>query len=410
MTFELNDLIVPYSKGGVPIINLDKKLHRFLTILLYVVFATGYLLIYFGNTSGALMPLSLFTLIVALSTLSHLRYYRYDSVNNKAKIFIILNMLLLFIFLYFDHSDFRQLFLLVLIGDCIFAFPRSFSIPYVICTYSTYYPYMFFAYNQRDGWNYSFIFVDDLVISVFCIIILYLVKSQIKVNVKYNALLLKQDGAYSQLEKYATKIEDLAIVEERNRIALILHNSIGHSLTSIMLSLQAEKMELIHQHKIDKSAFQTVEKIIQDAMTLLRRTIENADDFTQLMAFDEIMDCFIREASNNTRVNISYTPQNTDFIQNSQKSVILNIVTEAITNAAKHSGCDYIQVTISGAIEGITLTINDNGCGYDTIDYGFGITKTIQLVERLNGHYEITSDKGCHISVFLPCEEVNEDV
>lgn len=388
-------------------INLDKKLHHYLTILLYFAFASGYLLIIIINESNNFIPLSILTLIVGLSTFSHIKYYRYDAVNNKAKLIIVINMILMFVFMYFNYTDFRQLFLLILIADCIFAFPRIFSIKYVIGTYVVYYPYIYTVYKYRMNWDYTSAFIDDIVISVFCIAILFLVKSQIIANVKYNTLLTERDEAFVQLEKYANKIEDLAIIEERNRIALVLHNSIGHSLTSIMLSLQAEKMELVSNKQISIKSFKVVETLIQDSMALLRKTIENADDFTQSMPFDEIVDCFIREASNNTKINITYDSKNIFYILNEQKSVILNVITEAVTNAVKHSDCSHIKVNIFCESNGISISIIDDGHGFETIKYGFGITKTIQQVNRLQGEYEIISNEGCHIRVFLPTEEVS---
>jgi signal transduction histidine kinase len=235
-------------------------------------------------------------------------------------------------------------------------------------------------------------------------------KSQINANVRYNELLIESDEAYKKLKKYSVKIEELAIVEERNRIALILHNSIGHSLTSIMISLQAEKMELVSKKQIDKDAFATVERLIQEAMKLLRRTIESADDFMKDIPFDDLMDMFIREASNNTKVIISYNSSHTSFIQDEQKSVIFNVVIESITNAMKHSGCKKIQVNINGNANEIRISISDDGCGFDAIKYGYGITKMKEQIQQIGGKYEVISKEGCKIRAILPINDVKVDV
>jgi signal transduction histidine kinase len=227
------------------------------------------------------------------------------------------------------------------------------------------------------------------------------------INVKYDALLVKSNEAYKNLKKYSAKVEELAVVEERNRIALILHNSIGHSLTSIMLSLQAEKMELVSKGKINKKAFGNVEKLIQEAMTLLRKTIESADDFMKDMPFDELMDMFIRNAANNTKANIRYEANKTNFIKDGQRSVIFNVVIESITNAMKHSQCEHIIVKINGYEDKISIEIMDDGYGFKSIDYGYGITKMKEQVEEIGGSYEINSKAGCQVKVILPIDEVN---
>jgi len=389
---------------------MDKKSHKYLTILLYLVFITGYIVIILGNKGLAIMPLFIYTLIVGISTYSHIKYYRHNAVDSKGKIFIILNMLLMFVFLYFDNSPLEQYFLLILIADCILAFSLTFSLTYIIGTYLAFYPYIIII-NNISGGTYIFLdFLEDIVISIFCIVIIYMVKSQIMINVKYDALLIESNESYKKLKKYSVKVEELAIVEERNRIALILHNSIGHSLTSIMLSLQAEKMELVSKKKIEKNAFANVETLIQEAMTLLRRTIESADNFMKDMPFDDLMDMFIRNAANNTKVNISYEANKSHFIKDEQRSVIFNVVIESITNAMKHSQCEQIIVKINGHEDRINIEILDDGCGFETIDYGYGITKMKEQVEQIGGSYKINSKVGCQVKVILPIEEVNADV
>jgi len=286
----------------------------------------------------------------------------------------------------------------------------TFSMGYIIGTYLVFYPYIIITSMYKNSDYFVNGFIEDFVISVICVVILYMFKSQISSNVRYNELLKESDVAYKKLKKYSAKVEELAIIEERNRIALILHNSIGHSLTSIMLSLQAEKMELVSKKQIDKDAFATVEKLIQEAMKLLRSTIESADDFMKDIPFDDLMDMFIREASNNTKVNISYNSSNTSYIEDGQKSVIFNVVIESITNAMKHSECKKIQVSINGNANEIRINISDDGCGFDTITYGYGITKMKEQIQEIGGKYEVISQEGCEIRVVLPIKEVKSNV
>ncbi len=135
-------------------INMDRKLHITLTFLLYLGFATCYSLILFFHEGSIILPLSLLTVIVILATIRHVKYYRYDAFNPKAKVFIIVNMVLIFIFFYFNSTDFKQIFLLILIGDCIFAFSKAFSIKYIVGTYIVYYPYIYFMYKYKYELSY----------------------------------------------------------------------------------------------------------------------------------------------------------------------------------------------------------------------------------------------------------------
>lgn len=392
---------IGYYNQGDGMMNMDKKTHKFLTLLLYIGYIIAYIVVVFLNDDWRI-PISILTLNLFISTYSHIKYYRSDHVKNKGKIALVVQMVFVFILVYFDQSNYEQLFMLLLIGDCIFAYNIKFSLKYVVGSYGLFFLYINYVFVMRRGYNYSEDVARDLVIIIFSLLILYLSKYQINEKMKYNILLKQRNNTYEKLRKYALRIEDMAVLEERNRIALMLHNSLGHRLVSISLSLQAEKMELVSSGEIDQKAFIEVEKQIQKAMTLLRRTIENSDDFMLDTPFDELMELFINDVSNHTKMAISYKGAETHRIPSKLKNIIYNIVLESVTNALKHSKGQKISVDIKCDEDEIVVSIRDNGIGFGTMGYGYGMTKISDQVKKCDGKYHISSKNGCIVEVILP--------
>jgi two-component system sensor histidine kinase DegS len=92
---------------------------------------------------------------------------------------------------------------------------------------------------------------------------------------------------------------------------------------------------------------------------------------------------------------------------------------EALSNAAKHSGAEEIQVALSLGNGYLEMTISDDGSGFDlervigagdTLS-GFGINSMRERIELCNGRFEIRSrvGQGTRVRVRLPVGSGNDE-
>lgn len=384
--------------------NMDKKSHNILTLVMYINFICSYFVVLFFN-ENPLLPFLFLTIILIIQSISHYYYYSHESINNKAKTIVVFQTLLVFILLYFDQSTYELLFLFLPLGDSIFAFPYKFSVIHTTTTLLIFFPFNIYIHERTMGFPYVDVMARDVVVLIFFLFIIYISKMQIVEKMKYNKVLNERNLAFEKLQTYSEKIEASAVHEERSRIAYMLHNSIGHMLVSINLSLQAEKMTLIRKGLIKSTTFSAVEKQIKDAMSLLRMTIENSDDFISKLEIRQLIDMLISNLQNNISIDITYLIDEKIKTPKKFNNLIYNVVLESVTNSLKHSNCNNITVTIkSNAC--ISITIKDDGVGFDNIFYGFGISKLIEKIENLNGRYKIFTNDGCTVEVVLPLEEI----
>lgn len=203
--------------------------------------------------------------------------------------------------------------------------------------------------------------------------------------------------------------------KERKRIACELHDSIGQSLGAAKFKIE----ELF----LDKRNFTDDDKYAQS--NILVETIKNAVDEVRHIAMDlrpamlddlgtlPTLKWFCREY-NNTYTGITVEPllniEESD-ISEDKKVIIFRIVQEAMNNIAKHANATNIALAINKTSCSMTLSITDNGSGFDTnLKFGcdanqplcsFGLGSMRERAESTNGKFTIESTPGRGTSVIV---------
>lgn len=203
---------------------------------------------------------------------------------------------------------------------------------------------------------------------------------------------------------------EMAVLEERHRLARELHDSVKQSLFSIDLHakaiatyakhnpVQAEK-HIRHLRHITHSALQEMRALIFD----LRPALLERDGLAQ--ALRQHVD-FLQHANN---VDIVLTVSNGRRLPLLVDQQLYRIAQEALSNAIKHAGAQRIDVSLSAGSEQVELSIKDDGCGFE-LDELAADQRTLGLIgmrERaglLNGNLVIHSHRGegCEIQIRVP--------
>lgn len=212
--------------------------------------------------------------------------------------------------------------------------------------------------------------------------------------------------ANSRLLQYAAKIENQATVEERNRIAREIHDSVGHCLTAQSIQLEnveyffAEdstkaKEHLVKARKLGKEALQNVR---QSVATLRKKTLQKQSLKTSLNQL-------IHEFQLTTDIKVDFDIYLISPISNEINTSIYRLVQEALTNVAKHSEANEVNIYLAEKAKKLFLTVEDNGVGFDpkANTTGFGLQGMGERIEALGGNFILKSQPGagCKIQVEL---------
>ena len=88
---------------------------------------------------------------------------------------------------------------------------------------------------------------------------------------------------------------------------------------------------------------------------------------------------------------------------------VYRVAQEALNNAVKHSRADRVSVQLRGRPDGVTMTIDDNGVGFDVgaSQHGLGLLSMTERVEQIGGSFLLSSDpgKGTRLEVNIPCPQ-----
>jgi signal transduction histidine kinase len=213
-------------------------------------------------------------------------------------------------------------------------------------------------------------------------------------------------AAHGQLQQYALEVEDLATVQERNRIARDIHDSLGHALTALNVQLQtvlklwdvdpqSAKSFLTKAQRLGKIAI----KEVRQSVSYLRIEARAAEPL------EKVITSLTEDFRQSTGIVVVTKIQLETALSPQIVKAIHRIVQEALTNICKHARATTVEIELRTTVNNVYLSVTDNGSGFltDVIPQGFGLQGMKERVSALGGNLLIWSQpqQGCHISVDL---------
>jgi signal transduction histidine kinase len=341
-------------------------------------------------------------------------------------LYLCIEFLLIFtIFIGTNLPLFQLLFIVLIIRNCGFLRGRARTITtgfscigYIVCQVERL-RHPLFPVTARPEQLWIFGLGSML---TFGLVVLFL---QLLVDAVLNEQESQQELAiaHAQLQQYALQVEDLATVQERNRIARDIHDSLGHSLSIFNLHLAAA-LRLFHQQPTAAEALlREVQAVGQQALQDVSHSVATlrADPLNGQPLYLAILS-LVEQAELSMGVRPSFTwmqgeqrspidrsqpdPLTPLHLSNTQKMTIYRIIQESLTNIRKYSGATDVMITIAPNHTQLTVSIVDNGRGFTPTDQtsGFGLQGMRERLAVLSGHLEINSapNQGCHIIATFP--------
>ena len=177
-------------------------------------------------------------------------------------------------------------------------------------------------------------------ISLFVFLLVNALKSEY-----FSQIELKR--ANQQLRKYALLNEDRAMLQERNRIAREIHDSLGHSLTAQNIQLANALMYLGSNIRRTESFLQAAKQLGSNALQEVRHSVSTLrSDPLQGKLLSVAVAELIRDFRYRTEIVFNYKSSSTETIPREITTAIYRIVQEALTNILKHSQATKVDIRI----------------------------------------------------------------
>lgn len=184
------------------------------------------------------------------------------------------------------------------------------------------------------------------------------------------------------LEKYLGLKEDLAVSDERNRVARELHDTVKQKLFALGLQLAAAKAkpaepEAFREHILEAEIItRDAQHDVMAIITQLRPTGTDEPSFYDRIGM--ITDDFRRRFGVDIELNHSHYTTLNAYAEHH----VLRILQEALMNAVRHGKASKIEIESRIDNNTARVTISDNGSGFDPEKKttGFGL---ISMRERM---------------------------
>ncbi|MEA5616306.1 sensor histidine kinase [Cronbergia sp. UHCC 0137] len=219
--------------------------------------------------------------------------------------------------------------------------------------------------------------------------------------------------ANEKLRQYALQIENQATLEERNRIAREIHDSLGHSLTALNLQLETA-VKLLPSNPTKATLFlarakELGSKTLQD----VRHSVSAMRHHPlQAQSLDQVISILAEDFQLSNNILVQYKIAVDHPLPKEISNAIYRIIQEALTNISKYANASEVNLELT-TTQTINLIIQDNGRGFDLQQNtsGFGLQSMRDRTVALGGNLEIhsTNGSGCQIKVHIPLPNNNDD-
>lgn len=315
------------------------------------------------------------------------------------------------------YVNLKQLFLLAFLLDMVYLIATPVNI--ILATLSFLTIFVSSILNQKlTGLNQfphpdkvTYLLVYTLIsITIFFIFKLFLDRS-IKVfnqMSQMNKTINKLTDANSGFQNYIQIIEKKSSEDERNRIIREIHDSIGYTLTTIIM--QSTSVLESGNSRLDKSIVEIFSNInsyaregLKDMRIVLRLLKDKKErKLSDIEEIRKMINAFEKATNISVRLELGNIPMNFDP---SVSHVIFRLIQEGMINALRHGMASIIEIAFFKGENSIVITITDNGKGFRSISPGIGLKGIHERLEKVNGRYSISSStRGTTLRITIPQE------
>jgi len=214
-----------------------------------------------------------------------------------------------------------------------------------------------------------------------------------------------------QVQTLLTTRQQLALLEERQRVARDLHDSVKQQTFAVTLLINAARkaldkdltvahMYLAEAEELSDQTRQELTVIIQEMrpLALLDRGL--------IVVLREYIERWSQRNAIAAEVRFQQAEQ---ALSPESEEVLLRVTQEALANIARHSGATQVSVELIRANDQLHLHIRDNGHGFavaNALGKGLGLASMRERVESVQGMLHIESNtSGTRIEACLPSKQ-----
>lgn len=213
------------------------------------------------------------------------------------------------------------------------------------------------------------------------------------------------DERNRKLASYASTAEQLAITQERNRLARELHDTLAHSLSATAIQIEAAQALAETNEGAGRKMLAQALQTTRNGLTEARRSLHAlraspVEDLGLPRAVRDLAESQAERAGFKLRLRIDATPEN---LGPEAQQCVYRVAQEALSNAARHAAAGCVEVALATENGRVRLSVIDDGRGFDpaaVAETRYGLRGLRERAEMIGGalFVESTKDKGTRVA------------
>jgi signal transduction histidine kinase len=355
------------------------------------------------------IPVLLAGVLIFLITINNIIIF--PARKNTSKIIIYIGIILVFFLNYYDDSNISQTFYLVLIAEACL------DSSYLFCGSVTAFSFLsnlFNIYLQFDVFSPSG-FIHTIMISLLMFLVFFGVICFAKFEINQRRTIstimyeLKKktkqlEDSYIKLRDNTRDIEEITILKERNKIAREIHDTMGHTLTSVLIELEAGERLLKNDQDLAVQKINLAKEQVRKGLSNIRESVGVLNKGKEILGFVPSLKLLLEETALHGDIYVKYKIEELPQLSEIQENALYRALQEGLTNGIKHGKSTAFIFILKCEDGHISFQLQDNGIGGDKIIFGFGLSAMELRIREVGGTLNIDSffGDGCTINISIP--------
>lgn len=217
--------------------------------------------------------------------------------------------------------------------------------------------------------------------------------------------------AYTELYASQKRVQELAVLEERTRMAREIHDTLAHTLTAIIVTMEAAKKTLAKGGDVTPHLIKTEEQS-RYGLVEVRQSVRNLRDSSLArIGLREAVERSLQQVLPTDAVTVTLDMPAADMVTLEQEAVLFPVIREASTNSVRHGNCTNLTITLVQDRDSLLLTISDNGSAQPDFLPGNGLKGMEERVSGIGGQidFAVRAQGGFEVRCRIPLVEVSHE-
>lgn len=189
---------------------------------------------------------------------------------------------------------------------------------------------------------------------------------------------------------------EAAVLEERNRMAREIHDTLAQGFTGVLLQLEAAEQVLPQEPGEAGRHLERARQLAREGLAEARRSVWNLRPATLegRSLVDALAGLAHRLEAEGLAVEVALQPVD---LPPPAEEALLRVAQEALHNVRRHAQARRVRLELAASPAGVTMRVADDGCGMDTAEAagrGFGLAGMQERLRARGGWLEIDSAPG----------------